>query len=94
MEQDRVCLMESAQERLACLREAQEKDDGDPRAPLRIEDMWFDRAYLAAMEDTLQKIVDGQDVDYEELYRSISLEMLANSRGWNSLRYYARRMAD
>jgi len=89
----KAALMECAQERLACLREARAKDTGDPRAPLQIEDMWFSREYLADMEETLQKIVDGQDVDYVELYQSISLEMLANSRGWNSLRYQARRLA-
>ena len=93
MNKEKAALLECAQERLACLREAREKDTGDPRAPLQVEDMWFRREYLADMEETLQKVVDGQDVDYVELYQSISLEMLANSRGWNNLRYQARRLA-
>ena len=60
---------------------------------IQMEDMWFRRVYLEETRDLLKAILAGEEVDYEDFYKSISLEMMANSRKWNDLRYWLRQMS-
>lgn len=60
---------------------------------IRMDDMCFRRAYIEETRDLLKAIFEGEEVDYESFYMSISLEMIANSRKWNSLRYWLRQMS-
>lgn len=60
---------------------------------IRMDDMCFRRAYIEETRDLLKAILEGEEVDYESFYMSISLEMIANSRKWNSLRYWLRQMS-
>jgi len=48
---------------------------------------------LDTVETLLEAILAGEEVGYESFYMSISLEMIANSRKWNSLRYWLRKMS-
>lgn len=47
---------------------------------IRMDDMCFRRAYIEETRDLLKAILEGEEVDYESFYMSISLEMIANSR--------------
>jgi len=60
---------------------------------IRMDDMCFRRVYMEETRDLLKAILEGEEVDYESFYMSISLEMIANSRKWNSLRYWLRQMS-
>ena len=84
-------LLKIAQEMLDTLEPLLE----DPSAThiITMDDMWFRRDYMEWTRDLLKAILAGEEVDYEDFYKSITLEMLANSRKWNSLRYWLRHMS-
>jgi len=60
---------------------------------IKMDDMCLRRAYIEETRDLLKAILEGEEVDYKSFYMSISLEMIANSRKWNSLRYWLRQMS-
>lgn len=70
-----------------------EEETDDKNNVIEMEDMWFRRVYLEETRDLLKAILAGEEVDYEDFYKSISLEMMANSRKWNDLRYWLRQMS-
>ena len=82
---------EAAQERLAVLEQALEQPSV-LKTIVKAEGMNFLRSYAEKTCAVLRQILSGETVDYAALADSISLEMISNSSGWNTLRYYARRL--
>ena len=87
----RTKLRAAAQERLDCLALAKSQPQKLPSA-IEMEGLWLGNDYVERITDRLQRILNGQPVDYAALADAITLEMIANSNGWNTLRYYARRL--
>ncbi len=82
-------LYEAAKERLELI-EKTVMETPDEQYHIKMEGMNFSRKFIEKTTHLLKQILNGETIDYETFYRSINLEMLANSRGWNTLRYYAR----
>ena len=88
----KVKVREAAAVLLPMLAEALETTS--PEKPLaQIDGLWFHEDYIRATYNTLTRLVNGQPVDYEALYQSITLEMMANSKPWCDLRLWARRLS-
>ena len=87
----RTKLRAAAQERLDCLAQAKSQPQKLPSA-IEMEGLWLSNDYVERITDQLQRILNGQPVNYAALADFITLEMIANSNGWNTLRYYARRL--
>ena len=58
----------------------------------RVAGLLLSGKYILSTYETLTRLVAGEPINYEALYKSINLEMIANSNAWSSLRYYARQM--
>ena len=82
---------EAARERLAVLEQALEQPSV-LQTIVKAEGMNFHRSYAEETCEVLRQILSGKTVNYAALADSISLEMISNSGGWNTLRYYARRL--
>lgn len=65
---------------------------GDTYTSARVAGLLLSGKYILSTYETLTRLVEGGPVDYQALYESITLEMIANSNAWSSLRYYARQM--
>lgn len=89
--ENRAALQQAARERLECLRAALAAAPAEDRNVVA-EEMTFRRAYLEETCRVLEQLAAGQPADYAALCESITLEMIANSRGWFRLRYCARQM--
>ena len=48
--------------------------------------------YIRSTHEALTRILSWRPTSYKALYQSITLEMVANSNAWASLRLWARRM--
>lgn len=84
-------LRAAAQERLECL----EREKSRPQMlteSSKVEDLWLSNRFIEHTIEQLRLILDGRPVDYAALADSITLEMIACSKEWNTLRYYARRL--
>ena len=82
----KTLLKAAAAEFLPILEEALAVESGI----VKVEDLWFSRDYLTGMRDTLIRILAGEPVSWEKLCQSITLEMIANSNRWATIRYHAR----
>ncbi len=82
-------LYEAAKERLELIKKTV-METPDEQYHIKMEAMNFSRKFIEKTTVLLESIVKGESIDYKSLYQSITLEMLANSNGWSTLRYYAR----
>ncbi len=92
MNETKTELLKIAQEMMDTIEPLLEESQGS-RYPIKMDGMWFRKDYMENTRDLLNSILLGEEVDYEEFYTSISLEMISNSRKWNSLRYWLRAMS-
>lgn len=84
-------LLETVGERLKLLKDSLEADQGEQNF-FRIEGLELSREFVENTYQRLTRIVEGKGTDYEQLYKSISLGMIANSPKWTKLRTLAREM--
>jgi hypothetical protein len=67
-------------------------NQGKTYTSARVAGLLLSGKYILSTYETLTRLVEGGSIDYQALYESINLEMVANSNAWSSLRYYARQM--
>ena len=67
-------------------------NQGKTYTSARVAGLLLSGKYILSTYETLTRLVAGEPINYQALYESINLEMIANSNAWSSLRYYARQM--
>lgn len=63
-----------------------------PAGNVRFENVVLSTDFVKKTIERFKSILDNNNPDYEGLYKSITLEMVANSKFWSELRYMARTM--
>ena len=67
-------------------------NQGHTYTSARVAGLLLSGKYILSTYETLTRLVAGEPINYQALYESINLEMIANINAWSSLRYYARQM--
>ena len=85
----RAALRQTARELIPHLRQALETMPPEAYSA-QVLTLRLSRGYMEDALEVLTRIDRGEPVDYRAICDAISLEMIANSNLWSSLRYHAR----